>query len=176
MRFEPLGLDGAWLIEPEPHCDRRGTFARTFCAREFGQHSLETVFVQHSTSHTLLRGTVRGMHFQRQPHAEVKIVNCTRGAIYDVIVDLRRASPTYLQWRGVELSSEKQRRLYIPKGFAHGFQTLTNGADVSYLISSYYEPTAADGVRHDDPSFGIEWPVPVAALSDKDATWPDYRA
>lgn len=176
MRFQSVGLDGAWVIVPEPHRDHRGEFARTFCVREFGQLGLETAFVQHATSRTIASGTVRGMHFQCDPHTEVKIVTCTKGVVYDVIVDLRRVSPTYRQWRGVELSMDNQCRLYVPKGFAHGFQTLTDDAEVSYLISSYYEQAASGGVRHDDPAFGIEWPLPVTTLSEKDRTWPDYRA
>jgi dTDP-4-dehydrorhamnose 3,5-epimerase len=175
MRFQPLGLSGAWVIEPEQIHDHRGAFARTFCAREFDQHGLETEFVQHSTSQTHLRGTVRGMHFQREPHAEVKIVTCTKGAIFDVVLDLRRGSETYRQWRSVELSSVSLRRVYIPKGFAHGFQALTDNAEVAYLISSFYEPTASDGVRHNDPAFAISWPLPIATLSEKDANWPEYQ-
>ena len=174
MRFHPLGIDGAWLVAPEPHRDERGEFARTFCIREFAQCGLETEFVQHSASRTNSRGTIRGMHFQREPHAETKIVTCTRGAIYDVVVDLRPHSPTYREWRGIELSQENQLRLYIPKGLAHGFQTLVDDVEASYLISSYYEPAAGSGVRHDDPAFGITWPLPVTYLSDKDRAWPDF--
>jgi|SRR5262245_382417 len=175
MRFIEVGLEGAWLIEPEPHHDSRGHFARTFCAREYAARGLETCFVQHSTSHTVLRGTLRGMHFQREPHAEVKLVACTQGAIYDVIVDLRRGSSTFGQWRAFELSAENQRRLYIPKDFAHGFQTLTDDVRVAYAISSFYEPSAAGGVRHNDLAFNIAWPIAVAAISDRDACWPDYQ-
>jgi dTDP-4-dehydrorhamnose 3,5-epimerase len=126
MRFERTELDGAWLIGLEPASDQRGFFARTFCTREFAEHGLKTVFVQHSTSYSTKGGTIRGMHFQRDPAAEVKVVNCVRGAIYDVIIDLRRGSPTYRRWQGFELSAENRRRLYIPAGHAHGFQTLTD--------------------------------------------------
>jgi dTDP-4-dehydrorhamnose 3,5-epimerase len=175
MRFQALGLSGAWIIEPEPIRDRRGTFARTFCAREFALHGLDTAFVQHSTSQTLLRGTVRGMHFQLAPHAEVKVVTCTRGAVHDVIVDLRRESETYRQWRSVELCAGSLRQVYIPRGCAHGFQTLTDNADVAYLISSFYEPAASFGVRYDDPAFAVAWPLPIAALSERDASWPEYQ-
>ena len=174
MRFHPLGIDGAWVVAPEPHRDGRGEFARTFCIREFAQRDLETEFVQHSASRTNSRGMIRGMHFQREPHAETKIVTCTRGAIYDVVVDLRPNSPTYREWRGIELSQENQLRLYIPKGLAHGFQTLVDDVEASYLISSYYEPASGSGVRHDDPAFGIAWPLPVTYLSDKDRAWPDF--
>ncbi len=174
MQFEPLILDGAWLVVPDPHRDHRGQFARTFCVREFMEQGLETTFVQHSTSRTLKRHTIRGMHFQHDPHSEVKLVTCTRGAIYDVIVDLRPGSRTYKQWCGVTLSSENQHRLYVPQGFAHGFQTLTDDAEVSYLISAYYEPAASSGVRYDDPAFAIQWQEPPADMSDKDRTWPDF--
>ena len=153
MRFERTELDGAWLIGLEPASDQRGFFARTFCTREFAEHGLKTVFVQHSTSYSTKRGTIRGMHFQRDPAAEVKVVNCVRGAIYDVIVDLRRGSPTYRRWQGFELSAENRRRLYIPAGYAHGFQTLTDDAEVEYLISEFYVPDKASGVRYDDPVF-----------------------
>ena len=176
MRFQGLGLSGAWIIEPEPIRDHRGAFARTFCALEFERRGLETEFVQHSISQTFVRGTVRGMHFQRDPHAEVKIVTCTRGAVLDVVLDLRPASDTYRQWRSVELSSENCRRVYIPKGLAHGFQTLTDNVEIAYLISSFYEPSASDGVRHNDPAFAISWPLAVTALSEKDASWPEYLA
>src|SRR6476659_309029 len=146
MRFERTELDGAWLIGLEPASDQRGFFSRTFCTREFAEHGLKTVFVQHSTSYSTKRGTIRGMHFQRDPAAEVKVVNCVRGAIYDVIVDLRRGSPTYRHWQGFELSAENRRRLYIPAGCAHGFQTLTDDAEVEYLISEFYVPDKAAGV------------------------------
>lgn len=174
MIFQQLDLVGAWLIEPEPHRDHRGFFARTFCVEEFGGHGLETSFAQHAVSRTVTRGTVRGMHFQREPHAEVKVVACARGAIFDVIVDLRENSTTYRQWCGVELTDGNLRRLYIPKGFAHGFQTLTDDVDVAYLISAFHAPGSADGVRHDDLAFGIRWPLPVAVMSDKDRGWPAY--
>jgi dTDP-4-dehydrorhamnose 3,5-epimerase len=176
MRFEATNLAGAWLIVPEPVSDERGFFARTFCVRELAEHGLETEFVQHSASVSLKRGTLRGMHFQREPHGEVKIVTCVKGAILDVIVDLRPASPTFRRWRGFELTDENRHRLYIPKGFAHGFQTLTDNVEVGYLISAFYEPSAASGVRHDDPAFGIEWPLPVTAISEKDKGWADFTA
>jgi dTDP-4-dehydrorhamnose 3,5-epimerase len=174
MRFEATNLSGAWLIMPEPVGDERGFFARTFCVRELAEHGLETEFVQHSASVSLKCGTLRGMHFQREPHGEVKIVTCIKGAILDVIVDLRPASPTFRRWQGFELTDENRRRLYIPKGFAHGFQTLTDNVEVGYLISAFYEPSAASGVRHDDPAFGIEWPLPVTVISEKDKSWADF--
>ena len=174
MRFEATELEGAWLIGLEPASDDRGFFARTFCMREFAEHGLETGFVQHSASYSTRRGTVRGMHFQRAPAAEVKLVNCVRGAIYDVIVDLRKRSLTYRCWQGFELSAENRRRLYIPAGYAHGFQTLSDDAEVEYLISEFYAPQSASGVRYDDPAFAISWPLSVASISDKDRLWPDY--
>jgi dTDP-4-dehydrorhamnose 3,5-epimerase len=174
MRFTETTLFGAWLIAPEPAGDHRGFFARTFCAREYAERGLATTFVQHSTSHSTKRGTLRGMHFQRPPHAEVKVVSCLKGAIWDVIIDLRPGSPTHLQWQGFELTDENRQQLYVPEGFAHGFQTLCEEAEVGYLISAFYAPSAADGVRYNDPAFDIDWPLPVVVLSDKDASWPDF--
>ena len=175
MLFTKTRLDGAWLIEPEPIRDSRGWFARTFCEREFGEHGLETRFVQHSTSQNVSRGTLRGMHFQTAPHAEVKLVHCLKGAIYDVIIDLNPGSPTYRQWQSFELSAANMRQLYIPKGFAHGFQTLEDASEIGYLISEFYAPDASTGVRWDDPTFAIQWPLPVTVMSDKDKAWPDFK-
>jgi dTDP-4-dehydrorhamnose 3,5-epimerase len=175
MRFSQLELCGAWLIEPVPARDERGFFARTFCAQEFEDHGLTSRFVQHNTSASVVTGTLRGMHFQRAPHGEVKVVSCLKGAIWDVIIDLRPRSPTYRQWQGFELSAANRSQLYVPKGFAHGFQTLCDDVEVGYLISAFYAPAAADGVRHDDPAFAIEWPLPVSVISEKDRTWPDFR-
>lgn len=174
MRFEDSDLPDACLIIPEPVRDERGFFARTFCAREFGERGLETNFVQHSISASTRKGTLRGMHFQTEPHGEVKIVTCLKGAILDVIVDLREGSRAFRKWQGFELTQENRHRLYIPKGFAHGFQTLTDDVEMLYLISALYEPTAASGVRHDDPAFRIAWPLPVSVISDKDQAWPDF--
>jgi len=174
MRISQTELAGAWLVEIEPVHDHRGHFVRTFCAREFGALGLETAFVQHSTSFSRLRGTLRGMHFQRPPFGEVKVVTCTRGAVWDVIVDLRPDSPTYRRWQGFELTAGNGRRLYVPKGFAHGFQTLEPDTEVGYLISEFHVPDASSGVRFDDPAFGIGWPLPVAALSARDAEWPRF--
>ena len=173
MKFQPTKFEGATLIEIEPAADARGSFARTFCSEDFAHQGLETTFVQHSISSSRLRGTVRGMHFQRAPHAEVKVVRCLKGALADVIVDLRPQSATFLSWQMFELSAENGRQLYIPKGFAHGFQTLTADCDVSYLISDFYTPSAASGVRWDDPRVNIAWPLPVSCISDKDRSWPD---
>ncbi len=172
MRFTRTGLPDAWLIEPLPFEDERGSFARTFCEREFSARGLTTRFVQHSLSHSLRRGTLRGMHFQTPPHQEVKLVSCIRGAIFDVVVDLREGSATYGQWAGFELSEQNRREFYIPQGFAHGFQTLTDDATVSYLISEFYTPDASTGVRYDDPAFDITWPLKPTVMSEKDGNWP----
>ena len=175
MRFEPTSLDGVWLVHLDPMRDERGLFARTFCVNEFRAHGLETSFPQHSISCSNRKGTVRGMHFQRAPHGEVKLVRCLSGAIWDVVIDMRPTSPTFRQWRGFELSAENQDQIYIPKGFAHGFQTLSDNAQVNYLISELYAPGAASGVRYDDPAFRVTWPLPVSVISDKDLRWPDFQ-
>ena len=172
MRFEQAGLEGAWLIQLEPMRDERGFFARTFCVNEFLAHGLVTEFPQHSISNSKSKATLRGMHFQSEPHGEVKLVRCLAGSIFDVIIDLRPNSPTFRQWRGFELSAENGAQLYIPRGFAHGFQTLSDDVVVNYLISEFYQPSAATGVRYDDPAFAISWPLAVSTISDKDLTWP----
>jgi dTDP-4-dehydrorhamnose 3,5-epimerase len=174
MRFESTDLQGAWLIEPVPARDHRGFFARTFCTQEFADHGLTSRFVQHSRSQSAARGTLRGMHFQRAPHDEVKVVTCLKGAIWDVIIDLRPESPTYRRWQGFELTAENRRHLYVPEGFAHGFQTLCDDTEVGYLISAFYAPLAASGVRYDDPAFAIAWPLPLTAISEKDGSWPAF--
>jgi dTDP-4-dehydrorhamnose 3,5-epimerase len=175
MRFSEVRLPGAWLLAPVPVSDARGFFARTFCVQEYADRRLETRFVQHSTSYSAKRGTLRGMHFQIPPHSEVKVVRCIKGAILDVIVDLRSASPTFRLWQGFELTAENRHQLYIPAGFAHGFQALCDQTEVAYLISEFYAPAAARGFRYDDSAFSIEWPLPVTAISEKDRTWPDLR-
>lgn len=172
MRFVATKLAGAFIVEPEPHGDARGIFARTFCAREFGAQGLVTNFVQCSTSFTPLRGALRGMHYQRVPHSEVKLVRCTAGAVHDVIVDLRPGSLTYGQHVAVELSAQNRRALYIPEMFAHGYQTLTDNAEVFYQMHTYYAPESATGVRYDDPKLGIAWPLPPTLVGDKDQAWP----
>lgn len=174
MRFHETELSDAWLVEPDPIEDERGFFARTFCAREFENHGLASRFVQHSLSRSHAQGTVRGLHYQRPPHQEVKVVACLRGAIWDVMVDLRADSPTFGRWQGFELSEANRLQVYIPKGFAHGLQTLTEGAEVRYLISDYHTPHAADGIRPDDPVLRITWPLPVSAISERDRNWPTF--
>jgi|ERR1700722_12623827 dTDP-4-dehydrorhamnose 3,5-epimerase len=172
MIFTPTKLAGAYIIEPEPHQDARGFFARTFCAREFEEQGLATEFVQCSISANRIRGTLRGLHYQMAPSCETKVVRCTSGAIYDVVVDLRLESPTYLQHLGVELTAQNHRALYVPQLFAHGLQTLADETEVFYQISEYYAPEKSTGLRFDDPQLGIRWPLPVAVINDKDRSWP----
>jgi dTDP-4-dehydrorhamnose 3,5-epimerase len=176
MQFIETEMPGVWIVQSTPSRDARGFFARTFCLREFAEQGLETTFVQHSVSFSARRGTLRGMHIQRAPYGETKLVSCRRGVIWDVILDLRPVSPTYRQWRGFELTAGDHRQLYIPTGFAHGFQTLCDDTEVGYLISEFYEPAAASGVRYDDPAFAITWPLPPTVMSEKDAAWPDFAA
>lgn len=175
MRFTPTSLGGAVLIESEPRVDARGHFARTFCEAEFAAAGLETRFPQQNHSFNAVSGTLRGMHFQHAPQAEVKVVRCTQGAVRDVIIDLRPVSDTYGQWEAFELTAENALQLYIPKGFAHGYVTLEDRSAVSYLVSSPYAPSAEGGVRWDDPTFGIDWQADIRQISDKDASWPDFR-
>ena len=172
MRFESTQLAGAYLIHLEPRVDERGLFARTFCAREFGAQGLETAYVQTNISTNARAGTVRGLHFQRAPDAEVKLVRCVKGALYDVIVDMREDSSTYLRWFGAELSDDNGIAMYAPKGFAHGYQALTGGATAFYLVSAFYAPQTEGGLRFDDPKLAIKWPRAVSDVSDKDAQWP----
>ncbi len=175
MHFIPTTLAGAVLIQPEFRMDERGHFARTFCEIEFAGAGLETRFPQQNHSFNDVSGTLRGMHFQHAPESEVKVVRCTRGAIRDVIIDLRPKSDTYLRWEAFELTEENGHQLYVPKGFAHGYVTLKDQSAVSYLVSTPYAPTAEGGVRWNDPAFGIDWKIEVRQISDKDARWPDYR-
>jgi dTDP-4-dehydrorhamnose 3,5-epimerase len=172
MIFHPTRLADATLIDIEPRGDARGFFARVFCEREFAAHGLETRFVQANQSRNVHKGTLRGMHFQKAPHGEVKLVRAVRGAIHDVIIDLRPGSPSYGQWEGFDLSAENGRILYVPAGFAHGFQTLEDHCEVTYMVSAAYAPGAEGGVRFDDPAFGVAWPLPVSVISEKDAAWP----
>jgi dTDP-4-dehydrorhamnose 3,5-epimerase len=174
MRFRQIELNDARLIELEPIMDERGFFSRTYCAREFVAQGLETNFVQHSLSYSARRGTVRGLHFQAEPHSEVKVVDCVRGALWDVIIDLRPNSSTYRQWQAFELTAENRCQLYIPGGFAHGFQTLRDDTEAHYLISAFHEPSAARGLRYNDPFFAIPWPLAVADISAKDRAWQDF--
>ena len=174
MIFDETQLAGAFIIDPERMEDERGFFARTFCVDEFTAHGLDPACVQCNISFNLRRGTLRGMHTQKPPHEEAKLVRCTLGAIHDVIIDLRPGSTTYAEHVGVELSAENRRMLYIPKGFAHGFQTLADNSEVFYQMSSMYVPGSASGVRYNDPAFGIEWPLPVTEISERDVAYPDF--
>ena len=172
MIFNATPLAGAWLIDLEPFSDQRGWFARYFCKNEFQQigHTKEWVQLNHSASYTT--GTLRGMHFQRPPYREIKMVRCIAGAIFDVIVDLRQGSPTFLQWFGAELSAANRRMLYIPEGFAHGFQTLDANVEMLYHHTEFYTPGAEGGYRYDDPAFSIPWPLPVSVISERDSAHP----
>ena len=172
MIFVETPLAGAKVLELEPRQDARGFFARTFCAEEFEAHGLLPKVAQCNLSYNHAAGTMRGLHYQIPPAAETKLVRCTRGAIYDVIVDLRRESPTYLQHFGVELSEHNRRALFVPELFAHGYLALTPGAEIVYQVGEFYTPGAERGLRYDDPSLGVEWPIPVSVISDKDAAWP----
>lgn len=172
MTFRELPQAGAFVIDPDRVEDDRGFFARTWCAEEFASRGLNPRLAQCSVSYNRRAGTLRGMHFQADPHAEAKLVRCTRGGIYDVIIDLRPDSPTFRSWAGVELTADNRRLLYIPEGFAHGFQTLADDTEVFYQISVPYHTASARGVRWDDPAFGIRWPRPIAVISPRDAAYP----
>jgi dTDP-4-dehydrorhamnose 3,5-epimerase len=171
MIFHETSLKDAWLVELERRGDDRGFFARTMCREEFAARGLDTEYVQQNTSFSAHRGTLRGMHYQLAPHTEAKLVRCIKGAIVDIIVDLRRASPTYLRHQKFELDEQNRLQLYVPRGFAHAFQSVTDNVEVSYLVSAPYVPSAERGLRYNDPRLGIEWPLPVTVISDKDASW-----
>jgi dTDP-4-dehydrorhamnose 3,5-epimerase len=171
MRFVETKLAGAYVVEPQPHQDSRGLFARTYCAREFREQGLVDAFVQCNTSWNAREGTVRGLHYQLPPSSEVKLVRCTAGALWDVIVDLRPDSPTYLQYVAAELTANNRLALYIPAMFAHGFLTLVEGTEAFYQMSEFYAPKLARGIRYDDPKLGIEWPLPATSISDQDLNW-----
>jgi len=172
MIFNETRLGGVWLIGLDKREDSRGAFARTFCKTEFAAHGLETEYVQANMGSNVDVGTVRGMHYQKAPHAEVKIIRCIAGAIFDVVVDVREGSPTYLHWFGAELSAENGLMMYVPRGFAHGYQSLSAGSTSFYMVSDFYAPGSEGGFRHDDPVVGIDWPVPATGLSAKDLAWP----
>lgn len=175
MKFIETPLVGAYVVEMEPIADNRGYFARSYCEREFVERGLKVPFVQCNVSYNHQRGTIRGMHYQREPHGETKLIRCIRGAIYDVIVDIRPESASYGKWYGVELCSSNQRMLYVPDGFAHGFQTLENETEVFYQMGNFFVPESSEGLRWDDPVIGIEWPLPCSVISDKDQSYPGFR-
>ncbi len=174
MIFEETKLKGAFVIELEKMKDERGFFARTWCQREFAAHKLNSQLVQCNVSFNAKKGTLRGMHYQTAPHEEAKLVRCTMGAIYDVVIDLRPDSSTFKQWLAVELTADNRRMLYIPEGFAHGFQTIEDNSEVFYQMSEFYAPECAGGVRWDDPAFSIQWPVDQQIISAKDQQYPDF--
>lgn len=174
MIFNQTKLEGAYLIELDKHEDERGFFARTWCQQEFRDNGLNTNVAQTSISFNKHAGTLRGMHFQVEPYEETKLVRCTRGALHDVIIDLRTGSQTYRQWMAAELSADNYRMLYIPADFAHGFITLEDNTEATYLISDPYVPDSASGIRWDDPAFDIKWPRAIEVISDRDLEWPDF--
>jgi dTDP-4-dehydrorhamnose 3,5-epimerase len=174
MKFIETNCPGAWILELEEIGDDRGFFARTFCRDELRAHGLLDITAQCNLSFNNRAGTLRGMHYQLPPAAEAKLIRCTRGAIHDVIVDLRPSSDTYLQHVGVELSADNRRALYVPQLFAHGYQALTDDAEVFYQVTEFYTPGCERGIRHDDPALGLTWPLPVSVVSGKDAGWPDF--
>jgi len=175
MIFTETDLKAAYIIELNKLQDDRGFFARTWCKNEFDSHGLNTVFVQANMSTNKIKGTLRGMHYQISPYEETKLIRCTKGAIYDVIIDLRPDSQTYKKWIGVELTSENYKMLYVPENFAHGFITLENDTEVSYQVSQFYAPGSERGARYNDPAFGIDWPSDVKVISEKDQNWSDFQ-
>ncbi len=171
LRFTPTSVVGAVLIDPILREDNRGHFSRTWCIREFAEQAINFVPVQANTGFSLRKGTLRGLHFQVKPAIEAKLVRCTRGVVFDVVVDLRSESPSYRKWYGVELRAENYQMLYVPGGCAHGYQTLEDHTDLYYLTSEYFTPSAARGVRFDDPAFGIKWPIVPTVISEQDRNW-----
>jgi dTDP-4-dehydrorhamnose 3,5-epimerase len=172
MIFTKLSLDGAYLIEPQPIIDNRGFFSRIVCEDEFKKHGLTNNWVQQNIAFNHKKGTLRGMHYQKDPFGEVKVVRCIQGSIYDAIVDLRKESSTYKKWLGIELSAKNHKMLYIPEGFAHGYLTLTDDTEIAYLVSQSYHPDAEAGIRYDDPLINIEWLDEILLVSDKDKKLP----
>lgn len=175
MIIKDTKISGVKRVELERRGDERGFFARTFCATEFADAGLPTNFIQQNMSFSATQGTLRGMHMQKAPHGEDKFIRCMRGKIFDVVLDLRPESETYLQWEGFEIDEHNKSQILIPKGVAHGFQTLTPDVEVSYLVSAPYAPNAEIGVRWNDPLIGIQWPIEPTEVSDKDKNWPDYQ-
>jgi dTDP-4-dehydrorhamnose 3,5-epimerase len=174
VKFTPLVLAGATVVETEPHVDERGIFARIFCKDEFAKAGLPAVWPQMNISFNEQAGTVRGMHFQRAPFEEPKLVRCTRGRVHDVIIDLRRNSASYLQHIGLELCAEKRNAIFVPAGFAHGFQTLAPGSEVLYLMGTSFAAEAQEGLRWDDPACRVDWPLNISSISKRDSGYPDF--
>jgi dTDP-4-dehydrorhamnose 3,5-epimerase len=175
MIFTETKLKGAYIIDVKRLEDERGFFGRSYCEREFEEYGLNTNVVQANVSHNKVKGTLRGMHMQVSPYEETKLVRCTRGAIYDVIIDMREDSETYKQWIGVELTADNFRMLYVPEGFAHGFITLEDNTDVTYQVTQFYTPGSEKGIRWNDPSFNIQWPIEPVVVSEKDQAHPDFE-
>jgi dTDP-4-dehydrorhamnose 3,5-epimerase len=176
LQFVKTPLHKTWLIRPDKKSDERGYFARTFCTTEFKNTGIDFQIVQANTGFTKYRGTVRGLHYQVKPHREAKLIRCIRGAIYDVMVDLRSDSPTYLRWYGIEIFEGDDTMILVPEGLAHGYQTLQNNTEIFYLVNQFYTPRAEKGIRWDDPAFNIEWPIKDnVIISDKDRNWPDFH-
>jgi dTDP-4-dehydrorhamnose 3,5-epimerase len=175
MIFTETKLKGAFIVEPERLDDHRGFFARAWCKKEFEAHGLNTRLVQSNISFNRKKGILRGMHYQKAPYEEAKLVRCTMGAIYDVIIDLRTDSPTWRQWLGIELTADNRKMLYVPEGFAHGYQTLTDNSEVFYQVSQFYSPDSERGIRWNDPVFAIHWPIDGdVVISEKDNNWPNF--
>jgi dTDP-4-dehydrorhamnose 3,5-epimerase len=175
VKFTPLPIAGAYAVQLELHEDQRGFFARSFCQREFAEHDLVPLVAQCNVSWNRLRGTLRGIHFQRAPQAEVKLVRCTRGAAWDVVVDLRAGSPTFRGWTGIEINAENRIAVYVPAGCGHGFQTLCDDTELFYQMSEYYDPESAGGIRWNDPVLSIDWPVTPVIVSERDSALPGFQ-
>lgn len=175
MIFTETELKGAFIVEIKQLTDDRGFFGRSWCRNEMEAHGLNGNIAQANTSFSKTKGTIRGLHYQKHPYEETKIIRCTKGAIYDVIVDLRKDSPTFMKWIGVELTEDNYRMVYVPENFAHGFITLADNTEVYYLVTSFYTPHAEGGIRYDDPALNIQWPVPVSVVSEKDRLHPDFK-
>jgi dTDP-4-dehydrorhamnose 3,5-epimerase len=172
MKFRSCDVAGAWAIDPTPHQDARGRFMRAWCQREFADQGIAFTPLQANMGFSVARGTIRGLHYQVAPALEAKLVRCTRGAVFDVVVDMRVQSPTYLAWYGMELSADNGRMLYVPEGCAHGCQSLVDDTEILYMASAFYAPDDARGVRFDDPAIAIRWPLPATMVSDQDRRWP----
>ncbi|MCW7482121.1 dTDP-4-dehydrorhamnose 3,5-epimerase [Leptospira kanakyensis] len=175
MIFEQTGIEGSYIVDLKQIGDSRGFFARAYCSKEFKEHGITANILQANLSFSKIKGTIRGMHFQTSPFEEMKAVRCIRGSFFDVVLDLRIDSPTYLKWYGIELSQENHKMLIIPEGCAHGFQTLMDDTEAFYLVSKEYSPAHDSGYRWNDNSFGINWPLPVTEISEKDRNWTDYK-
>ncbi len=175
MIFTKTNVEGAYIVRPEKHTDARGFFARIWCQDEFSKHGLKTNLLQANVSRSTQRGTLRGMHYQMAPYAETKLVRCTKGAVYDVIVDIRRDSPTFKKWFGIELTEDNHTSVYVPEGFAHGFLTLTDDAEVTYLVTAFYNAEHERGIRYNDKAFGIKWPEDIVHISEKDDSHSDFE-